>query len=341
MLRSSFMNNYQKNEASKSKRGSTQNALFWDLFAEGMYVKEMPTATLSVSQLGPSSFGRIRSKEGLPEVTRGEGAARDYMIALQLVEIPFIEQFLGNKKVSHGLYPVGGVSVLSFEDRPRIFLPNPFDTLVLHVTQAALDEVAYSHRVPRIDRLVRTFGHPDPIVHNLGQALISTLEQPNNASKLFVDHVFHALNCHLVCSYGGITQSSKHAQGGLTARQVRRATEFLDTHLGADVDLQQVAETCELSVSHFARAFKQTFRKPPYRWLIERRIDKARDLMTNSRLSIVEIAIQCGFTDQSALNRSFKRIHGVTPGTWRRTTTKRDIEINRSCVGDSRSTLNL
>lgn len=314
------MNSYRKNKDSKNTRIGPKTPAFWDQFAKNMYLKELQTARLNVSQSSPSSFARVRSGEGLPEITQGSSAARDYMVALQLREIPFIEQFLGSKKVSQGLYPVGGVSVLNFEERPRIFLPNPFDTLVLHVTQNALDEVAYSHRVPRVDRLVWPLGQPDPVVHNLGQTLISTLEQPNRASKLFIDHVLHALNCHFVCSYGGIRQSTKHAQGGLTAHQIRRATEFLDAHLDGDINLQRVAEACELSVSHFARAFRQTFGKPPYRWMIERRIDQARDLMANSRLPLAEIAIRCGFTDQSGLNRAFKRIYGVAPGRWRRTT---------------------
>ena len=58
-----------------------------------------------------------------------------------------------------------------------------------------------------------------------------------------------------------------------------------------------------------------------YQWLIERRVERAKDLMTNTRLPLAHIATQSGFADQSALNRSFKRIHGVTPGIWRRTTT--------------------
>jgi len=297
-----------------------QNSPFWDQFAKNMHLKDRPAAQISVSQLAPSSFGRVRSREGLPEVSRGDGAARDYMVALQLVQIPFLEQYLGNKKVSQGLYPVGGVSVLSFQERPRIFLPDPFDTLVLYVKQAALDEIAYSLRAPRVDRLVWPLGRPDPVVYNLGQTLVSTLEQPNTATKLFIDHILHALNCHFVCSYGGVTKPTKHATGGLTARQMRRATEFLDAHLDGDIDVRQVAETCELSVSHFARAFKQTFRRPPYQWLLERRIEKARDLMKGSRLPLAEIALQCGFADQSGFNRSFKRIHGVTPGTWRQRT---------------------
>ncbi len=291
---------------------------FWGEFAKGMYVKEMPSAKLVVSQFAPFSFGRISSEEGVPAVTRGEVAARDYMVVLQLADIPTIEQFLGNRSVSRGSYPVGGVSVLSLEERPTIYLRNPFDSLVFHITQASLDEVAACHRVPRVDRLSWLFGHPDPVVHHLGQVLLATLDQQNHASRFFVDHVMHALRCHFVCNYGGITLGERAVQGGLSSLQMRKATEFLNTHLDGDVDLQQVAAVCDLSLSHFARAFRQTYGKPPYRWLIERRIDKAKDLLMNTRLPLSDIAVRCGFTDQSGFNRSFKRMYGVTPGIWRR-----------------------
>jgi AraC-like DNA-binding protein len=310
--------NQGKDELQKQMQMNTTIPAFWGQFAKGMYVDEMPSANLVVSQFAPFSFGRIWSEEGLPTVTRGEGAARDHMVALQLADIPSIEQFLGNRKVSHGSYPVGGVSVLSFEERPRLFLPNPFDTLVLHVTQASLDEVAASHRVPRVDRLSWPFGLPDPVVHHLGHVLLATLDQPNHASRFFVDHVLHALHCHFVCTYGGIALVARPRRGGLTALQMRKATEFLDTHLDGNVDLQQVAAVCDLSLSHFARAFRQTYGKPPYRWLIERRIDKARELLMNTRLPLSDIAVRCGFTDQSGFNRSFKRMYGITPGIWRR-----------------------
>jgi AraC-like DNA-binding protein len=75
---------------------------------------------------------------------------------------------------------------------------------------------------------------------------------------------------------------------------MRRATEFLEAHLDGDISLRRVAEICDLSLSHFARAFKYTFRKPPYQWLLERRIEKARDLLLNSRLPLADIAIRCG-----------------------------------------------
>jgi AraC family transcriptional regulator len=293
--------------------------IFWEQFAEDMYLKEMPSANLSVCQFAPFSFARVWSEQGLPEITRGKDAARDYMVTLQLRDIPFAEQFQGSRKVSARSHPAGAVSVLSLEDRPRVFLPSPFDTLILGLSQKALDEVAYSHRVPRVDRLVWPFGHTDLVVNHLGHVLVSTLQQPSHTSPFFIDHVMHALHFHFVCSFGGIRQAVGATMGLLTPHQMRKATEFLEAHLEGDINLQQVAEKCDLSVSHFARSFRQTCGKPPYRWLIERRLDKAQDLMANTRKPIADIAIQCGFTDQSGFNRSFKRMYGVTPGFWRRT----------------------
>ncbi len=213
---------------------------------------------------------------------------------------------------------MGAVSAIDLRERPALLIPNPFDTLALYVTQAALDEVAYVHRRPRVEQLVWPLGAFDPVVYHLGNTLLSSLEQPRHTSKIFVDHVLHALNCHFVYSYGGVTISAPRYRGGLSPLQSKRATEFLTAHLAGNIALEQVAEVCELSVSHFTRAFKQTFRKPPYKWLTERRVERAKDLMMTSRLPLADIATQCGFPDQSALNHFFKRIHGVTPGIWRR-----------------------
>jgi len=290
----------------------------WNQLAETMHLKDSPTAEVWMSERASFRFGRFQSSEGLPDVARPVVGERGYIVALQLKAIPFIEQFLGNKKVSSGSYPIGAVSAIDLQDEPALFLPNPFDALVLYVTQDDLDQVAYAHRAPRLEQLVWPLGTFDPVVYHLGKSFLASLEQPHDASKIFLDHILHALNSHIVCSYSGVTISAPKFRGGLSSLQMRRATELLEAHLDGDIALQQVAEACELSVSHFARAFKQTFRTPPYRWLIERRVERARDLMTNSRLPLADIAARCGFADQSALNRSFKRIHGVTPGIWRR-----------------------
>ena len=294
----------------------------WNNLAETMYLKDSPTAGITLSELASFSFARVHGTEGLPEIARPIAGERGYIVALQLKAIPFIEQFLCRKTVSRGFYPVGAVSAIDLQDEPSLFLPNPFDALVVYVTQDALDEVAYNHQAPRVEQMVGDLGALDPVVHHLGQTLLSSLERPHHASKIFVDNVLQALNCHLVCAYSGVTVSSAQFRGGLSPGQMRRASEFLEAHLDGNICLKQVAEACELSVSHFARAFKKTFRKPPHQWLTERRVERAKTLIMNSRLPLADIAIRCGFGDQSALNRSFNRIHGVSPGRWRRRTNR-------------------
>jgi AraC family transcriptional regulator len=290
----------------------------WNQLAETMYLKDSAAADVWLSERASFRFGRLRSSEGLAEIARPIVGELGHIVVLQLKAIPFLEQFLGRKKVSSGYYPVGAVSAIDLREQPAVRLPHPFDALVLYVTQDALDEVAYAHRAPQAEGLVWPLGAFDPVVYHLGKTLLASLEQTRHASKIFLDCVLHALNCHFVSAYGGLTLSAQGFRGGLSSVQRRIATELLEAHLEGNIALRQVAEACELSVSHFSRAFKQTFRKPPYKWLTERRVDRARDLMTNSRLPLVDIATRCGFADQSALNRSFKRIHGVTPGIWRR-----------------------
>ena len=298
---------------------ATEAPTVWKQLAEAMYLKDSPSGEVRLSEGASFVFGRFRSSEGLPEIARPVVGERNYIVALQLKAIPFIEQFFGNKRVSSGSYPIGGVSAIDLREEPAVLLPNPFDALVLYVTQAALDEIAYAHRAPRVEHLLWPQGAFDPVVYHLGQTLLTTLEQPHHAPKIFLDHVLQAMNCHFFCSYSGVRISAPQFRSGLSSLQIRRATELLEAHLDANIALQQVAEACGLSVSHFARAFKKTFRRPPYKWLVERRVERARDLMTNSRLPLIDIATQCGFADQSALIRTFKRLHGVTPGIWRRT----------------------
>jgi AraC-like DNA-binding protein len=75
-----------------------------------------------------------------------------------------------------------------------------------------------------------------------------------------------------------------------------------------------------LSAKHFARAFRQSTGVPPHRWLIEKRIERAKALLLGGGLSLAEIALACGFADQSHFTAAFRRGTGITPGAYRRET---------------------
>ena len=126
-----------------------------------------------------------------------------------------------------------------------------------------------------------------------------------------------------VTTYPGLLRLGAKKRGGLAPWQVRRAAEMISENLDGNIHLCDMARECGLSVSHFTRAFRKSFGKSPYRWLLERRIDQAKALLMTSDLQIADIAIQSGFSDQAAFTRAFGRIVGDSPGRWRRALTSR------------------
>jgi AraC family transcriptional regulator len=110
-----------------------------------------------------------------------------------------------------------------------------------------------------------------------------------------------------------------HSHGGTLARwQERRAKELLAANLADGIALSDLASACRLSVRHFTRAFRGSTGMSPHAWLLHLRIEKAKALLTKSHRLLSEIALDCGFADQSHFSRTFKRSVGLSPGAWQR-----------------------
>jgi AraC-like DNA-binding protein len=138
------------------------------------------------------------------------------------------------------------------------------------------------------------------------------------ASPLALDHLELLVGAHVMQRYGASRASRTVVPGGLARWQRIRATELLRENLDETVRLADVAQTCELSVSHFARSFKASFGITCHQWLTERRIDRAKQLLGLTNSSLADVASHSGFGDQAAFTRTFHRHVGVTPGQWRR-----------------------
>jgi AraC-like DNA-binding protein len=109
------------------------------------------------------------------------------------------------------------------------------------------------------------------------------------------------------------------ARGGLAGWQARRLIAHVDANLSARIRVEELAALVELSISHFCRAFKCTFGVSAHDYVTRRRIEVAQGLMLTTSDSLSAIALSCGMSDQSHFTRSFRRIVGQTPYSWRRT----------------------
>ena len=108
-------------------------------------------------------------------------------------------------------------------------------------------------------------------------------------------------------------------RGGLPAWQTRRVTAHVEANLSRRIRIQELARLLGLSASHFCRAFKCTFGVSPRDYVLRRRIELAQGLMLATSESLSSIAVRCGMCDQPHFTRSFHRVVGQTPYTWRRT----------------------
>jgi AraC-like DNA-binding protein len=161
-------------------------------------------------------------------------------------------------------------------------------------------------------------GTVDPVLQQLTQMILPSLNAPQAFSQLFLDY-FRLLFCaHVWQKYAPSLDTISRPRGGLAPWQKRRVIELFGEHLDGSLRLPTLAEQCGLSVSHFARAFRQSFGTPPHHYLVLQRVERAKALLSRSTCALSEVAQQVGFSDQASFSRTFKAVVGTTPGQWRR-----------------------
>ena len=215
--------------------------------------------------------------------------------------------------------PAGGIGIYDCRHSWVADLRDPFHTVTFELPRWKLDDMTDELRAPKIDTLVCPADAPvDEAMRHLALALLPALARPWETNSLFADHLLAAVTTHLARTYGGLTSSSPRAQGGLAPWQERCAKDLMLANLPSDVTLADLAEACGLSAGYFARAFKQTTGLPPHRWLLEQRVALAKPMIENTNDNLADIALACGFTDQSHFTRIFSKLAGRSPGAWRR-----------------------
>lgn len=112
--------------------------------------------------------------------------------------------------------------------------------------------------------------------------------------------------------------SGEFRRGGLTSWQVRRARAYIEENLGAKLSVDGLATALSLSRGHFSRSFRHSLGLSPMAYVARERVARAQHLLISTGEPLTEIALVCGFSDQSHFSRSFRRTVGASPGQWRR-----------------------
>lgn len=196
----------------------------------------------------------------------------------------------------------------------------PYHAVHVTIPWAVLDDIAERANAAPIRALEApaSSGLTDTTIEHLVRAMLPQLRAGVYPTRLYADHLKLALATHVAHAYGGMRPGDRMARGGLAPHLLRRAQEILRANLRDGLSLEAIAEECGLSPRHFARAFKDSVGLSPHRWMMNARVATAKAMIHEGMDSLAEIAVTCGFADQSHLTRVFKREEGISPAAWRR-----------------------
>jgi AraC family transcriptional regulator len=164
--------------------------------------------------------------------------------------------------------------------------------------------------------LTKLIGIDDQTIRHFAFLFEQELAIGGASGRLYLESLTEALTINLLCRYAEGRSRHGHARGGLPPILLRRVLDYMEAHLGNEIGLKELANLVGLSTHHFGQAFRASTGIAPHRYLIERRINRARQLLLAGH-PIVDIAAEVGFASQSHLTSNFRKLVGTTPGRYR------------------------
>jgi AraC family transcriptional regulator len=261
----------------------------------------------------------LRSSPG-HGITEPQTRAEAYTACVHLEDFSSYDVWCDERHHSSRALAKGTIHINDMRHLWRADIQSPFQVVNFYMPQSTLDEITNECGAPRIEELLSPMDQArvDDVLKNLALALLPALDRPDQTNKLFLDHIGRAVKMHLAKTYSSHRRRTISSPGGLSPWQERRAKDLLCADLSGNVTLAELADACEVSVSHFSQAFKRTVGCPPHQWLIVQRVERAKGLLLNTKQSLSEISLAAGFADQSHFTRVFSRHIKASPATWRR-----------------------
>ena len=186
--------------------------------------------------------------------------------------------------------------------------------LVLALNSAFVSRVAERLELDA-DRIELTGqrGITDLALRHIALALRAGVQSGDALDRMYGEGLATALAVHVLGEYGAAVLEPKRRYGRLPREKLVRAVDYIQDQLNTDLTVSAIAQAVGMSPDNFTRLFKESTGQSPYRYVVEARVRKARELLATGKFTISEAAHHVGFVDQSHLTRHFKRVFGLSP----------------------------
>lgn len=152
----------------------------------------------------------------------------------------------------------------------------------------------------------------------ISRRLVAALDQGAGGDALYCDLAIEALVARLIALHGTAAAGRLPYRETLTSARLRGLIGFVEDNLAGPLRLAELADVAALSRAHFARAFRAATGQAPHRYVLQRRLHRAHDLLRRTDLAVAEIGARCGFADPAHFSRVYRRHFGMPPSAGRR-----------------------
>jgi AraC family transcriptional regulator len=193
----------------------------------------------------------------------------------------------------------------------------PLDNMGITLDPDFIERSAVENGFAAGFEFAEVYKQSDPLIEHLGLTLLAEADSATPSGRLFSDSLIQTLTLHLLTNYGTSRRLVRSVSGGLSGYRLRHVKEFIDEHLEDDLSLAELSAAAGLSQFHFARAFRTSTGSTPQQFVMQRRIERAKELLSKNDLPIVEVSLRTGFKNQSHFTSLFRKFTRLTPKMWR------------------------
>ncbi|GET41542.1 helix-turn-helix domain-containing protein [Microseira wollei] len=275
--------------------------------------RKIPSLIVSSQALGwePLLVEEFQQPPSGIDIPEGYAA---HLIPLCLAPRPHrIHQVVGDRRYT-GLYSQGDISITP-ADIPATYRAEGEDCF-LHVQIPIQFLRSVAQETTEIDpdrlELVTEFRVRDPQLEQTLMLLRAELHKGGGwVGRLYVESLANVLAVNLLREYSTTQPRVPIYQGGLSDRQILQVSEYISVNLDRDIKLADLAAIAGVSQFHFSRLFKQSMGISPHQYLLQQRVERAKQMLQFSQVALADIALQCGFNSQSHLGKYFRQFTGV------------------------------
>lgn len=161
------------------------------------------------------------------------------------------------------------------------------------------------------------FEAQDRFISQAMLALADDVRAGSPAGRLYGESLGTAIAAHLVQRFSDVRRLPEE-NAPVSFAMSRRVLEYVRENLQADLSLHDLAQLAQMDEYRFSRWFKQSTGLPPHQYILRQRIELAKSLLRNPAPPLAEVALRCGFGDQSHFSNTFHRMTNVSPGAYRK-----------------------